>query len=157
MLLDIERGCDIKIKVYNACFYGNPGTGKTTVARLYADLLTELGVLPKASMVEIGGAVLAEGGIPGLKALLAQLYNGGVLFIDEASNGLLSLLSSPLGYLKIHVMCTCNWQETSRTLYSEIGKTRPSWKVISLKTLYGFLPCRQDVCLFCYSSTTRMT
>jgi Cdc6-like AAA superfamily ATPase len=61
-------------------------TGKTTVARLYAQFLTSVGVLPGASFREVTGAGLANMGVSGCKKLLDGLLNegGGALFIDEA-------------------------------------------------------------------------
>lgn len=69
------------------CFYGNPGTGKTEVARILSRILYEAGILPEAKLTETDSHGLI-GKFVGETApkTLAKINDsmGGVLFIDEA-------------------------------------------------------------------------
>jgi SpoVK/Ycf46/Vps4 family AAA+-type ATPase len=68
-------------------FTGNPGTGKTTVARILAELFHSLGLLPSAKLVEVDRAQLVKGYIGQTAANVHTICDqalGGVLFIDEA-------------------------------------------------------------------------
>jgi hypothetical protein len=84
--LTVRQNASLNKERFGVSFLGNPGTGKTTVARLYAGFLTSVGALPGATFVETTGAKLANEGVDGCKKILATLLQngGGAVFIDEA-------------------------------------------------------------------------
>ena len=67
------------------CFYGNPGTGKTSVARIMTSFLYKYGYIKENKCIEIDGNFLKAGTESAIKTemILRHAY-GGVLFIDEA-------------------------------------------------------------------------
>ncbi|KAK8022775.1 P-loop containing nucleoside triphosphate hydrolase [Apiospora rasikravindrae] len=82
----VRQGVDFSKQRFGSQLLGNPGTGKTTVARIYARFLTSLGVLPGSNFEETTGAKLANIGVGGCQKLVDNMLNkgGGVFFIDEA-------------------------------------------------------------------------
>lgn len=67
-------------------FKGNPGTGKTTVARLLGEILKEIGVLEKGHVVEVNRGDLVsqyQGVFEETVKELVKKAKGGILFIDE--------------------------------------------------------------------------
>jgi DNA replication protein DnaC len=82
----VRQNVSLKRERLGAALLGNPGTGKTTVARLYAKFLLEVGALPGAHFFESSGSSLANDGVSACKAHIDKILEegGGVFFIDEA-------------------------------------------------------------------------
>ncbi|KAG5917771.1 hypothetical protein E4U42_007121 [Claviceps africana] len=82
----VRQGISTRKERFGCSLLGNPGTGKTTVARLYAQFLTSVGVLAGSRFEETTGSKLANMGVSGCQKLLDNMLEagGGVVFIDEA-------------------------------------------------------------------------
>ncbi|KAF2017639.1 P-loop containing nucleoside triphosphate hydrolase protein [Aaosphaeria arxii CBS 175.79] len=82
----VRQQISLKDERFGASLLGNPGTGKTTVARLYVKFLFEVGALPGCHFLETSGSSLANDGVSACKSHIDTILKegGGAFFIDEA-------------------------------------------------------------------------
>jgi SpoVK/Ycf46/Vps4 family AAA+-type ATPase len=84
--LAIRQNVDLSSERFGTVLLGNPGTGKTTVARLYARFLAAVGIIPGSKFIETTGSRLSNEGVSQFQKTIESLLKdgGGVIFIDEA-------------------------------------------------------------------------
>ena len=85
--LRADKGLKVSDSSRHLIFTGNPGTGKTTVARLVAQIYRTLEVVPKGHLVETDRSGLVAGFVGQTAANVVKVFDaarGGVLLIDEA-------------------------------------------------------------------------
>ena len=82
-----QAGLPVPPISYHMVFMGNPGTGKTTVARIMAKIFHSLGIVENGHLVEVARKDLVAGYVGQTAKLTQEVIEksiGGVLFIDEA-------------------------------------------------------------------------
>ncbi|WP_289859144.1 AAA family ATPase [uncultured Muribaculum sp.] len=87
LVIEQQRGNTQGLKPDHYLFLGNPGTGKTTVARILGNIMHTLGLLPSAKVVEVVKTDLVAPYVGQTAPKTRQMIDraiGGVLFIDEA-------------------------------------------------------------------------
>lgn len=85
--LCLERGIPRNNVSLHMVFTGNPGTAKTTVARLFAEIMRDEKVLSTGTFVEVGRADLVGDHVGATAKIVQKKFmeaQGGVLFVDEA-------------------------------------------------------------------------
>ncbi|KAK0724583.1 P-loop containing nucleoside triphosphate hydrolase protein, partial [Lasiosphaeris hirsuta] len=111
-----QQGRALNKERFNIVFQGNPGTGKTTIARLYAKFLHSIGVIGSSKLKETSGIKLCTKGSTGVKRMFKKMLRregGGILFVDEAYQ-LTAPYTDGLGRQALDIVLT--------TMENEIGK-----------------------------------
>ncbi|KAJ3507971.1 hypothetical protein NLJ89_g6009 [Agrocybe chaxingu] len=84
--VSLRQNTSLKQERFNVVLLGNPGTGKTTIARHYAKFLASVKAIPGNEFEEKTGAQLAQEGVAETQKLVEKVTKagGGAIFIDEA-------------------------------------------------------------------------
>ncbi|KAJ5823469.1 hypothetical protein N7447_005809 [Penicillium robsamsonii] len=120
----IRQNIDLSRDRFGSVLLGNPGTGKTTVARLYAKFLSSMGIIPGDKFIETTGSRLANDGISGCQKIIETLLKdgGGAIFIDEAYQ----LVGSSLGGTQVLDFLLAEVEKlTGKVVFILAGYQRP--------------------------------
>ncbi|GAA0494843.1 AAA family ATPase [Alkalibacterium indicireducens] len=132
-----ELGLPTKPMTLHMAFLGNPGTGKTTVARLVGKILKSIGILKKGQLVEVSRQDLVAGytGQTAPKTLnkVKEAY-GGVLFIDEAYSLASSGSSSDFGSEAVSTLITEMENNRERLVVIVAGYTKEMQDFFSINS-----------------------
>ncbi|THZ93366.1 P-loop containing nucleoside triphosphate hydrolase protein [Aureobasidium pullulans] len=92
----VRQGVNLRNESFGAVFLGNPGTGKTTAARLYAQFLISLRILPGSRFEEVTAARLATEGVKWFETLIEKVCRKGGGFQDYENAELLHIFKLQL-------------------------------------------------------------
>jgi SpoVK/Ycf46/Vps4 family AAA+-type ATPase len=115
---------DIEPKDLHLVFAGPPGTGKTTVARLYGQILKNMGVLSRGNVIEVDKSKLVGQYIGHTEEKVSQVLDsavGNVLFIDEAYQLANSRYDNSNDYGKVAIDLIMKRMEDDRGKYVVIA------------------------------------
>ncbi|MDQ3461091.1 MAG: AAA family ATPase [Deinococcota bacterium] len=123
-----ERGLAASRLNHHMLLVGNPGTGKTTVARLLARAFRQLGILRKGHLVEVDRSRLVGRYVGQTASLVADVVKsarGGVLFIDEAYALTRNRSEGDFGFEAVDTLVKAMEEHRSDLVVMAAGYTEP--------------------------------